>query len=340
MKEILILQEKLPHYRIRFFEKLNEKFNITVVHQHTLESQTKFIFNTLEVRNINLLGLNYQILNINLNKYDCIIASHNLRILNNLILINAVPNKLLFWGHGKGSNRWVDFFRKFLLKKSKGLILYGDEVKEKYSNHSHKIFIAPNTIYIQNSKNYSQIAKNSILYVGRLQKRKELDVLINSFARVHKKLPDKTILKILGDGDKVLNDLKNLTHHLEISDKVEFLKGTTNDEELSQHFKQAYCYASPGHVGLGVLHSFAYGVPVITFKNRVHAPEVSNINNNENGLLVDGNELEFGESLLELIRTDAFKKLGNNAYHHYTEKRTIDQMVEGFSEAIECCTEG
>jgi glycosyltransferase involved in cell wall biosynthesis len=337
--KILVIQPDCRDYRIPLFERLSDDFIITLLHF----GKKKFIngdsVSELELNIKKITSFKYiENLREECNKFDCIITVFDPHWVNCFTLPFLTKKPVIFWGHGVGRSKFVSQLRKIVGKRAQSLITYDEEGKQSLIDIGlipQKIFVAPNTIHVSNSQNFSHEEKDSILYVGRLQKRKELDVLIKSFAQIYHQLPENTGLKILGDGDQVLSDLKRLTQHLEISNKIEFVKGTTDDEELAQHFKQAYCYASPGPVGLGVLHSFAYGIPVITFEDRDHGPEVSNLKNNENALLVDGNNRDFGESLVKLINTGAFKKLGDNAYQHYSNSRTIEQMVLGFREAIE-----
>lgn len=339
MTKVLIIQPDCRDYRIPLFKNLSNNFEITLLHF----GEEKFL-NDRSVSEIDLklisIGSFYFVKSLQeeCKKHDIIITVFDPHWLNCFILPFLTKKPVIFWGHGIGRSKFVSILRGVVGKKSDALITYDEIGKNNLVNigiDSQKIFIAPNTIYVANSKNYANEDKNSILYVGRLQRRKELHTLIKSFAHVHHSLPKNTILKILGDGEQVLADLISMSKKLGIYEKVNFVRGTTDESELSKHFSQAYCYACPGDVGLGVLHSFSYGVPVITFKNRNHGPEFSNIRHNENGVLVDDIKHEFGKLLIELINSGAFQKLGNNAYHYYFNNRTIEHMVESFNDAIE-----
>ena len=108
-----------------------------------------------------------------------------------------------------------------------------------------------------------------------------------------------------------------------------------DNTELKKHFSKSYAYISPGPVGLGVLHSFSYGVPVVTLDYGKHGPEFSNIIDNENGLLFNNiNELE--NIMINLVNNKKYaNRLGSNAYSFYNEKRNIDIMVKGITEGID-----
>ena len=72
----------------------------------------------------------------------------------------------------------------------------------------------------------------------------------------------------------MLSSLRELVRELDLESQVEFFLNF-DDFVLKSHFSNAIAYVSPGHVGLGVVHAFAYGVPVITISSFKHAPEFS-----------------------------------------------------------------
>ena len=87
-------------------------------------------------------------------------------------------------------------------------------------------------------------------------------------------------------------------------------------------------------MGLGVLHSLAYGIPVVTKKGNHHAPEFDNLDDS-NSILYERDE-ELADILLKLIKNEKLSyKLGFNGYNLYSKERTINKMINGFIEAIE-----
>ena len=118
---------------------------------------------------------------------------------------------------------------------------------------------------------------------------------------------------------------------------MEFVKfvGPVHDQaKLGVWFSHALAYVSPGHVGLGVLHSFACGVPVITCTGRLHSVEIYNCND-ENSLVVPYTVDDVYGAMSSLYADKELQqKLSKAAYKHYWEKCTIDKMVDGIDEAI------
>ena len=122
-----------------------------------------------------------------------------------------------------------------------------------------------------------------------------------------------------------------------VGDRVLFHAGTENEEDLAKFFARAYAYVSPGHIGLGALHSFAYGVPVVTRGGQYPSQgvEIENLKAGVNSLLQDS-YAELGDALCAICNDAALRtRLGANAYRYFSTARTLDSMLDGFRRAIE-----
>jgi len=176
--------------------------------------------------------------------------------------------------------------------------------------------------------------KNSLLFVGRLQERKRIDLFIKAFAQLQGLISDDIILEIVGSGE-IENDLRAIVENLGISGRVNFHGRVDDPEVLAKIFSRAYAYVSPGPVGLGVLHSLAYGVPVITLREGRHGPEFHNLMHENNALICE-NDVGLEEAILRICTDAALaKRLGNKAYQHYVRERPLSRMLDGFRKAIE-----
>ena len=187
---------------------------------------------------------------------------------------------------------------------------------------------------VENHRDTSAELKHSLLFVGRLQERKRLDVALRAFAALVDRLPTDLVFDIIGDGEP-LGSLKALADTLGMAARVRFHGAITDDAVLERYFTTAYAYISPGPVGLSVLHSFAFGVPVLTLRDGYHGPEFHNLVDGENGLIVD-DEAAFSDALARLVLEPGLaQRLGHAAYRLYADERSIDVMIDGFVKAIE-----
>ena len=102
---------------------------------------------------------------------------------------------------------------------------------------------------------------------------------------------------------------------------------------------EVFCY--PAHMGLSLLHAFAFGLPVIT-SDRIdgHGPEIEAFVDHTNGLFYRHGDVDDLASKVLAVLADAGlrRQLGDNATQTVREVYTVKQMVKGMVEAIEAVT--
>jgi hypothetical protein len=102
-----------------------------------------------------------------------------------------------------------------------------------------------------------------------------------------------------------------------------------DQKELRHIFQRCFAFVSPGHVGLAVLHSFAYGIPPLTRRVSNHAPEFHHIRDRENGLLFDGTLEDLAEKMASLSTGSLSYNLGKNGFEYYQSNCTLDKATDG-----------
>lgn len=124
-----------------------------------------------------------------------------------------------------------------------------------------------------------------IVYVGRLEKVKNVATLIQAFAKIQNK---DSILTIVGDG-RERTALENLVRDLKIEDRVVF---TGFQAEPSKFLSQSDLYVLPSYsegFGIAAVEAMFLKVPVLATKVG-GVPEF--ITDGENGWLFDPNDVE------------------------------------------------
>lgn len=158
-----------------------------------------------------------------------------------------------------------------------------------------------------------------ILYLGRLDKKKGIDLLINVFAQVK----DREItLKIAGSFNDYKIELENLISKNSLKCKVEFL-GQIKGEEKIQLIKNAIVLVAPSHsevIGMVNLEAAILGTPVIT----THQTGLNKEWNNNGGKLINPTYDELSEAINESIsitaneRVKRGKRLQKHVVIHYS----------------------
>ncbi|QOG04127.1 glycosyltransferase family 1 protein [Flavobacterium sp. MDT1-60] len=153
-------------------------------------------------------------------------------------------------------------------------------------------------------KSRLQLNEKYILYVGRINTRKNIPNLLKAF----QSLEDKQIKLILvGKREWKTDDLNSLLDDPSISDRV-ILTGSVSNEELSIIYSNAYIFCFPSFeeaFGLPPLEAMASGIPVVV-SNSSSLPEVCG----DAAIYVNASEPnEIAEAITRLLSdTDLYNK--------------------------------
>jgi glycosyltransferase involved in cell wall biosynthesis len=364
MKSLTILQNEIPAYRKPVYNGLAKSYRVTVLHcGRKSVSETDFYKEIILPRRT--LGPVYthsmsRIHDI-IRTSDAVIAMFDLRWPCYLIpLLYRSRPKYILWGHWYSTSQIANSIRDWLMRRADRLLMYGGEEVERMVSRGidrDRIVIAPNTVDVPGSTDTSFQAKNSFLFVGRLEaaarrNSKRADLLITSFAKLQGQIEDDIGLDIVGDGDE-RQFLARLAEGLGIGTKVRFHGHVDDPHVLSTLFGKAFALVSPGHVGLSVLQAFGHGVPIVTGKAVprgaetqhlfnvatgapvIMGPEYYNLRHATNSWLYE-TDAELLSVLARLCNEPRFAaELGQNAFRHYATERTLDHMLDGFRRAIE-----
>jgi len=169
-------------------------------------------------------------------------------------------------------NLYTIAFCKYALK-SKGLvdkyIAISEVIKQKHVENGFdekKIFVIPNMV--DPNFHVKKILKNNsipiILYVGRLDPRKGVDILVKSVPKILEKRQIE--VWIIGDG-RDRKKLERLIAEKKIVDKVKFF-GEIKYENLPEFYDKADIFVHPAKwiepFGRTLLEAMASGIPIIS----------------------------------------------------------------------------
>lgn len=107
---------------------------------------------------------------------------------------------------------------------------------------------------------------------------------------------------------------------------------------MVQWFLGAKAFIYPGSIGLSILHSFSYGLPVITHGNEQHQmPEFEAMKDGRTGVCFRENDLEDLIACCHRYLSNENNRLEMGQYCQKLafSRYSIDQMVSNFCAAIE-----
>lgn len=341
MKKVLILQNKILHYRKPFYNKLAEKHNVTVLHsgKESVEDTDQYYEIITPVKSIFKFKFQKGVFKaVKSKEYDVVIAMMDVFWVNNIICSFIYPKSTLFvwWGIIASKNSIGNKVRGLFLRKlptvfyTKAGILQMKKEGFESPNYTY----CNNTFYIKNRVLcHLNEEKNSFLFVGSLDPRKQVDVLVQSFAKIMPEIPKQINLNIIGDGADY-EKINALIDELGVKSRVNLIGRIDKTELLQSYYQKAICSVAYGQAGLAVLQSLGYGVPFITHKNAISGGEITNLIHNETGILCE-NEEDLQKVIIQFSNDIPIsKKLGENAFKHYSNHCTISHMANKFSNVI------
>jgi glycosyltransferase involved in cell wall biosynthesis len=167
-----------------------------------------------------------------------------------------------------------------------------------------------------------------ILFVGRLQARKNVDLLLGACAEIQ-----NVRLVIVGDGPE-RDTLQSLAS--EIYPSAEFV-GARHGAELTPYFTEADLFVLPGTGGLAVQEAMSYGLPVIVAQGDGTQDDLVR---KGNGWQIPPDDFEALVSTMKDALSDVtrLQEMGRESYRIVKEEINIEKMVETFVTALDTLT--
>ena len=361
VKKLLIVQQIIPPFRVEFFRELSESSDLKLTvaaGPSSLQSARQSVLSSdsyavIKLKNINFpflggliwqSGLLRQIIKQN---PDVLILEFNIRILSNLLILiysKIFNKKLIWWGHGLGhsKSKFLKWVRICLAQQASGLILYSNmnsKIFDKYRSEKFKLVVSNNSMNTEKIKYfrepYETTTRDSILFIGRLVPHKKVSTLMFAFKSVLKFYEGKIKLVVIGEGPE-RPEIEKLARKLGIENFVNFAGEVTEEKLLCHFFNRSLLSVSPGAVGLSIIHSFAYGLPMIISKNETHGPEISvaDIGRNSEMPQID-NPDDLGNAIISLLSNSGkLKIMSNNCLKSCDEHYSIRNMVREFRKVL------
>lgn len=344
--KVIILYNKIFHYRIPIWNLLAEKCNLTVTYSQGDGKVPKGMECNFEIMHLpawSLERLVIQKANIRklVKQYDVVIAYGNISWLKYSTLPWFNKTKVIYhtlgvsaaYNKGFDTHKEWDKVRSFFYSKADALIFYTTYPFEKYEKLGiprQKMFEAPNTVEVHPIK--EKLEKDSILFIGTLYRQKGLQALLDVFLKL-KDLEGLPKLRIIGKGP----DSNSIQRWIEDNNLEELIKmkGAIYDiDEKAKYFAKAYACISPQQAGLSVLESMGYGVPFVTSKNAITGGELLSIHDGIDGVIMD-DERQLSNVIKDISENkEKYIEMGRKAQCFYNEYRTPQHMADGMWNAV------
>jgi glycosyltransferase involved in cell wall biosynthesis len=169
--------------------------------------------------------------------------------------------------------------------------------------------------------------RNSILFVGRLQARKRLEMLFKACAVLPENQQPDVI--IVGDGP-ARSEFESQAQA--IYPRAEFV-GAVHGPDLTPYYARADLFVLPGTGGLAVQQAMSHGLPVIVAEG--DGTQADLVRPESGWMVRPGDQADLNAALAEALSDiPRLRTLGAEAYRITTEEINLEQMAASFLKAV------
>lgn len=366
MKRVCCIFNVGPHYRLPIYQKMSEAFPIDFYFGDRAGTPLKtFDYNTLNgykktLKRVDLLGTWYWqkgMVSLAFKPYQKFILTgepFNVSSWILLILLILLRKKSIAWTHGwYGRETGVKKIIKKLFFKLFSKVMcynqYSANLMVEQGFNPQSVFVIGNSLDSEKQKSIREKLSPTdiykahfcnenpmILYCGRIQKVKRLDMMIDMLSMLKDEGVDANLVFVGKDVDGV--GLEDLAKEKNLSDQVWCYGPCFEEEKLGEIFFNATICVSPGNVGLTAIHALTYGCPVIThddFSNQM--PEFEAIVPDETGdYFKSGNVSDMVRVIKKWIEKMAIDAsiVRKKAFSEIDEKWNVQKQIQVLREAL------
>jgi len=272
---------------------------------------------------------------------DALIVEANPRYLSTSSAVkwmHAQDKPVIGWGLGAPPvNKFREERRIAFLREFDALICYSQRGADEYADLGFpldNIFVAHNSVspaptWMLPDRSVTYGEKPCILFVGRLQARKNVDLLLGACAEMEL----QPRLVIVGDGPERIA-LESLAK--DIYPDTEFI-GAKHGAELKPYFEEADLFVLPGTGGLAVQEAMSYGLPVIVAQGDGTQDDLVRP---ENGWRIPPDDFDALVSTMKDALSDVarLRRMGEESYRIVKDEINIGKMAETFVSALNMLT--
>ncbi|MBY0359185.1 MAG: glycosyltransferase family 4 protein [Candidatus Obscuribacterales bacterium] len=353
LKDVVFIQTVLPHYRFALWQELKRRFGSSFF----LYCGSEFFFPDIKtvafshesivlVKNIYLFGrrILYQVgVVVPALKAKYAVVENNPRIFNTWVVLlgrKLIGKSTVLFGHAF-SMTGKDNYLRALLRACAGVVLvYTEREKDRLLDKckQKRVIAAGNALYSKAvmAAVGSSASRQNFIFVGRFVPEKKIELLIEAFYLARAALPSETRLLIVGGGP-LEQAIKQKVRELGLNESVDFYGQVSNVESLKQLYASAVASVSPGYVGLSIVQSFGFGIPMLIACDEPHAPEIEAANEGKNCLFFNSDSATALSEAMQKLMADRSEWLGKSVdiVEYCRQRYSLEAMSDRFVEALE-----
>lgn len=343
MKKVLLVSNRVFHYREKVYNDFFQKFKKDGYEFHVISNEYQDVGYTLDfVKHEQPFSMKGYCKAIDEIKPDVVIVFLHLKDKIYLPVVHYCKFKkipVIFWNKPVSvtdpKNKIKNMAYHHIHNTCDALITYTPDMKPFFAQkNQNKLFVAFNTLsfsdidkekycYPEKVKERYGIKENHvILYVSRMQPYKRPELLVELFGGV----PDVAVV-LMGAGMT-----ENLQKKIDAADNVYYL-GQKYGDEGNEVFSIADVFSTPGNIGLSVNEALFWNIPIVLLEGN-HAPEIYYMKDGKTGFFAK-DEASFKKQVLTLLNNpEELARMREECRKEYEAEVSIDRMYQGFIDAI------
>lgn len=370
MKQVVIVQRRLTHYRESLFDALRARlFERGVgldllVGRGTPEEEKKQDVGqlrwakTIPTHYLAEARLCWQPLKNHLAGVDLLIVTQENKLLQNHWLMLAPRKfKLAFWGHGanlqsRNPGGLKERFKRWSTSRVDWWFAYTQMSADLVAAQGFpgaRISVLNNAVDTSDMQRQlrsvgpeeTHALRESLglgpgpvgVFVGSLYADKRLDFLFAAAEAIHREVPGFRLL-IVGEGPE-----RGKVQGWCAANPWACWVGARFDREKAAYVSVAHVMLNPGLVGLGILDAFVSGMPMLTTDCGIHSPEIAYLENGVNGVMTADDLDAYVETSVNLLRDPQALDVLRRGCVASAQEYTVENMAYRFADGIERCLE-
>lgn len=262
--------------------------------------------------------------------------------------------KLFFWTHGMygKESKFRKWLKNYFYKSSYGLLLYGNYARNimiKMGYDEKKLFVIHNSLdYEKQLSLRKKVLSSSIyinhfnnnyptlIFIGRLTKVKQLDMLIDAVSFLEQRGEHYNI-SFVGDGTE-REQLKQKVKASGLENQVWFYGECYDEVSNAELIYNADLCVAPGNIGLTAVHVLMFGCPAITHNDfKWQMPEFEAIHEGKTGgFFKSGDTASLAESISRWFKEHGKERnqIRLNCFNEIDNFWTPNYQIEVLSKAL------
>ena len=224
--------------------------------------------------------------------------------------------------------------RSRFLSQLDGIIAYSERGAAEYRAlgiPAERVFVAHNAAVPRPSspppERPADRERHTVLFVGRLQARKRLEMLFQACAALPENQQPEVV--IVGDGP-AKGEFESQAQL--IYPRTEFA-GAVHGADLTPYFARADLFVLPGTGGLAVQQAMSHGLPVIVAEG--DGTQADLVRPGSGWMVRPGDQADLNATLVEALSDiPRLRKMGAEAFRTTAEEINLEQMAARFLKAV------